>query len=429
STYLGGGGNDSIHGMSLDPASEEVVVCGSTASTNFPVTGGAFQTSFQGGVMDVFVTRLDAGGEALVFSTYLGGSGSGDARFGEFGYDIAVDGAGHAYITGLTDSPDFPTLNALQPALGGGDHDAFATKLSPDGSALVYSTYLGGSGNEEGLGIAVDADENAYLSGWTSSDDFPLENPVQPFRGGMVDAFALKLDPTGSALVYSTYLGGSNFDFSFDIAVHESGEAYIMGNTTSEDFPVTDPVQAILGGGSDSFVTKLSADGSTVIYATFLGGADEEELEITGFGIAVDAAGDAYLTGTTASNDFPTENPFQLQLGGAFDAYVAKISTGPVIRIGIENTGGQNELTITHNNGSADPREVEFKFWVELPNRRQSLLESPQLFVLPPLKTIQQVIPLPASIVFPGSTVGVRYLDPATGDILSESLCSTTPCN
>jgi len=173
------------------------------------------------------------------------------------GYGIAVDSLGNAYVTGQTISTDFPTTNPLQPANGGGGGDAFVAKLNPVGSALVYSTYLGGSGVDEGYGIAVDSLGNAYVTGYTNSSDFPTTNPLQRYLAGIGNAFVAKLNPTGSALVYSTYLGGSGLDYGYGIAVNSSGNAYVMGTTISSDFPTVNPLPPIHGGGNDAFVAEI----------------------------------------------------------------------------------------------------------------------------------------------------------------------------
>jgi hypothetical protein len=208
------------------------------------------------GTYDAFLTKLDAAGTALVYSTYLGGSE--DDRSSR----IAVDTAGNAYVTGTTNSPDFPTKNPLQPAHGGGFSDPFVTKLNAAGSALVYSTYLGGSGGEFGAAIAVDSDGNAYVTGQTSSPDFPIKNPLQSTLHG-IDAFVTKLNAVGSALVYSTYLGGNETafgDVASSVAVDAAGNAYVTGFTESPDFPTQNPLQpAYAGGFSDAFVAKIAS--------------------------------------------------------------------------------------------------------------------------------------------------------------------------
>jgi hypothetical protein len=268
----------------------------------------------------------------LSYSTYLGGSD------GEYGAGIAVDATGNVYVAGYTRSTDFPTTaDAFQPAHTGGYNVAFVTKINPAGSALVYSTYLGGSNFEQAYGIAVDAEGSAYVTGRTSSWDFPTTAAAfQPAHtGGYNAAFVTKLNPTGSALVYSTYLGGSKSEYGYGIAVDTTGNAYVTGETHSTNFPTTPGAfQAAWGGdlaqcsscpgcdsgpkcSADAFVTKLNPSGSALVYSTYLGGI----LIDMGRRIAVDAAGNAYVTGGTASDNFPTTpGAFQVTYGG-FDDY------------------------------------------------------------------------------------------------------------
>ncbi|MBI4464852.1 MAG: SBBP repeat-containing protein [Acidobacteria bacterium] len=330
STYLGGSGGDLGFGIAVDAAGN-AYVAGITRSLNFP-TANPYQAAHSGEgdffvVNDAFVTKLDSSGSSLVYSTYLGGDA--DDR----GYDIAVDSAGNAYVTGGTDSTNFPTASPLQSTLAGSS-DAFVTKLNPDGSALAYSTYLGGS-SEEGLcfacgevahgAIAVDSAGNAYVTGFTFSSNFPTANPFQPAHaGGSTDAFVTKLSATGAALVYSTYLGGSNErEFGLDITVDADGQAYIAGQTFSTDFPTANPLQATLGGSADAFITKLDAAGSSLLYSTYLGGSGFDN----GFGVAVDGHGNAYVTGSTNSSDFPTARPLQAAFGGGDrDAFLTKLN-------------------------------------------------------------------------------------------------------
>jgi hypothetical protein len=319
STYLGGSNFDFGTGIALDPAGNAYVT-GYTASTNFP-TMNPLQPTYGGGPADAFVTKLNPSGSALVYSTYLGGSG-GDPG-GDQGKSIAVDSAGNAYVTGGTQSTDFPTMNPLQPTNGGGGNgnlNAFVSKINAAGSALVYSTYLGGSGGDVGWGIAVDSAGSAYITGWTGSD-FPTMNPLQPIFGGGVDAFVSKLNPDGSALVYSTYLGGSGGDVGYGIAVDSAGNVYVTGYTSSHNFPTESPQQKYKFGPSDAFVTKLNSSGSALVYSTYLGGSGGDQ----GYGIAVDSAGNAYVTGWTSSTNFPTKNPLQPTNGGYNDAFVAKL--------------------------------------------------------------------------------------------------------
>jgi hypothetical protein len=334
STYLGGslggGGNDRGTGIAVD-STGHAYVTGFTDSTDFP-TKNPLQpviSNPSGNVppaFDAFVTKINAAGSALVYSTYLGGSQE------ELGNGIAVDGAGRAYVTGLTCSTDFPTMSPLQPANAGGC-DAFVAKISAGGSALVYSTYLGGKGTDSGNSIAVDSSNNAYVIGNTGSIDFPTKNPLQPANGGGTDAFVAKINGAGSALVYSTYLGGKGSDRGFGIAADSAGNAYITGDTNSTNFPTTPgSFQTVYrGGGEDAFVARLNPKGSVLVFSSYLGGSETcngtRECGDTGWGIAVDSVGNsAYVAGGTGSTNFPTKNPLQPAFGGGYnDAFVAKM--------------------------------------------------------------------------------------------------------
>jgi hypothetical protein len=268
----------------------------------------------------------------LVYSTYLGGSGD------EPGYtlDIAVDGSGNAYFTGLTESLDFPTQDPIQPNHGGGARDAFVTKINSSGDALVYSTYLGGSGSDSGDAIAVDGSGNAYLTGYTYSADFPTQDPIQPNLAGSGDAFVTKINPSGDVLVYSTYLGGSGLDSGHGIGVDSSGNVYLTGETGSQNFPTQDPIQPNNGGSADAFVTKINPSGDALVYSTYLGGSDMD----FGSGLAVDGSGNAYLTGLTYSTDFPTQAPIQPNLAGPRDAFVTKINPSGDVHVYSTYLGG-----------------------------------------------------------------------------------------
>jgi glucose/arabinose dehydrogenase/photosystem II stability/assembly factor-like uncharacterized protein len=261
----------------------------------------------------------------IVYSTYLGGSSS------EAGQSVATDRAANMYVTGYTWSADFPTVSPLQPALHpngrGVPRDAFVSKIDPTGTRLVYSTYFGGDDVDSGYGIAVDAAGSAYVTGLTYSADLPVVNALQTARRGIDDAFAVKLNPAGSALVYSTYLGGSGGDEGRGIAVDAAGRAHIAGTTYSNDFPLANAWQSARRGvpqNPDVFVSKLDASGMSFVYSTYLGGTGVEE----GHGIALDAGGNAYLTGVVSGSggDFPTLNARQPVPGGLQDAFVAKFS-------------------------------------------------------------------------------------------------------
>jgi hypothetical protein len=331
STFLHGSGTDFSNGIAVDAAGNAYAT-GVTSSSDFPTTPGAFQPILRAGrTFTTFVSKLDPTGSALVYSTFLEGSGA---------FGIAVDAIGNAYVTGSADSTLPTTPGAFQPVFGSDSPesgDAFVAKLNPAGSALVYSTYLGGTSGDQAIGIAVDADGNAYVTGITGSANFPTTSGVfQTALSGSSDAFVTKLNPTGSALVYSTLLGGTRTEAGTGIAVDRVGNAYVVGATNSSDFPITAATfQPASGGGTnrigsplgDAFVTKLNPTGSALAYSSYLGGNDSDGAS----GIALDAAANAYMTGRTASSNFPTTagafQPTQPMWFGqsAADAFVAKV--------------------------------------------------------------------------------------------------------
>ncbi len=336
-TYLGGSVQESAQGIAVDGVGNAYVT-GNTNSTNFPMANPLQATLDVD--YDAFVTKLNASGTALVYSTYLGGNTSEmGGSSAEQGIRIAVDGVGNAYVTGYTNSTNFPTANAVQPAPGGGT-DAFVTKLNASGTALIYSTYLGGSSPEIGHGIVVDGAGNAYVAGVTMSTNFPTANPLQAALDGTHDAFVTKLNASGTALIYSTYLGGSLTETPFGgIAVDGAGNVYVTGNTNSTNFPMANPLQAALDGTHDAFVTKLNASGTALVYSTYLGGSGDEIAN----DIAVDAAGRAHVTGYTASTNFPTANPVQAALGGTQDAFVTKLNASGTALIYSTYLGGSEQ--------------------------------------------------------------------------------------
>ncbi len=316
-TYLGGSGGDYGKGIVVD-SSGAAYITGQTNSTNFP-TANPVQASLGGG-NNVFVTKINAAGSALVYSTYLGGNG---VSLGDSGNGIAVDGSGNAYVTGFTNSTNFPTANPLQ-AGNAGAWDAFVAKINPAGSTLVYSTYLGGSADDYAYAIAVDGSGDAYITGETLSGNFPTAGPIQAINNapGVGSVFVTKINTAGSALVYSTYLGGSGSDQGNGIAVDGSGNAYVTGSTMSTGFPTASPLQASSGGGQDAFLTKVNAAGTALVYSTYLGGNGQDR----GNGIVVDNSGAAFVTGYTASTNFPAASALQSGFGGASDAFVTKVN-------------------------------------------------------------------------------------------------------
>ena len=280
STYLGGSGDES--GKIAVDGTDNAYVMGTTTSVDFPTTAGAYDTTYNGGD-DAFVTKLNAAGTALEYSTYLGGSG----REASFSYNrIAVDGAGHAFVTGYTESGNFPTTPGAFDRTYNGQGDAFVAELSATGAALVYSTYLGGGGGDTTQGIVLDSGGNASVAGFTTSTDLPTTAGAYDttYNGGF-DAFITKMDATGAALTYSTYLGGGDYHRILNLTADPAGNAYVTGYTFSTDFPTTaGAFDTTYAGGTDAFVTKLNADGSALGYSTYLGGSAAEN----GSGIAVD---------------------------------------------------------------------------------------------------------------------------------------------
>ncbi len=253
----------------------------------------------------------------LLYATFLDGSSEDRGR------GIVVDGAGNAYITGETGSPDFPTQPGVFTTTHSGSMDVFVVKLNPSGSTLDYATFLGGTGEDKGYSLAVDEVGYAYITGETDSADFPITSGAYiTTHNGLMDVFVVKLNPTGSALEYSTFLGGSDAEGGQSLAIDQAGHAYITGKTSSTDFPTTaGAFAAAIGGLMDVFVVKLNPSGSALDYATFLGGVGDE----MGNGVAVDAAGNAYVTGATASANFPATKTFTATSSGAFAAFVVKL--------------------------------------------------------------------------------------------------------
>jgi hypothetical protein len=323
STFLGGSGGDGANGMALDSAGN-IYLIGGTNSTDFPVTSGAFQSTLAGNT-DAFVAKLSSDGQHLIYATYLGGSNA------EFPTGIAVDSSGNTYLTGQTYSTDFPLASPYQ-SQNLGAADAFVSKLSPDGSVLIFSTYLGGTSQSEATSIAVDSSGEAAVTGWTYATDFPVVNAFQSEHapdGGTYDAFVTKFSADGLSLVFSTYLGGNSADLAQAVAIDAAGSVYVAGMTNSSNFPTTpEAYQTTYVPGSilgdNGFVTKFDATGETLSYSTYLSACQI-------FGISVNASGNAFVTGT-AEGQFPvTPGAFQTIQGSSSssDAFVTQFdSTG-----------------------------------------------------------------------------------------------------
>lgn len=399
STYLGGNGNDVGFGIALDGGGN-VYVTGLTASTNFPVTANAFSTNLHSApyfgfyTNDAFVAKLDATGTSLLYSSYLGGSnadvgtsitvdgggnvyvagetesvdfptnavsppfggvhdafivkltatdtnliyatylgGTGDDR----ALSVAADSAGNAVVVGVTTSTDFPiTAGAIQTNYFAGLYDIFVTKLSPDGASRLFSTYLGDYGDDEAARVALDVSANIYVTGLTTSTNFPVltngfpgASVLYPTNGGSRDAFVIKLDASGTNVIYWTFLGGVLDDEGWSIVADTNGSAYVVGLTSSTNFPTADAFQASLNGlTNDAFILKLNPTGTAIDFSTYFGGVDADN----GFGIALDSGGNVYISGTTISTNlpvYPATNGLQtVNGGGGGDAFVAKLFPG-----------------------------------------------------------------------------------------------------
>jgi hypothetical protein len=316
STYLGGTWETYGWYITLD-SSNNIYVTGTTSSGNFPVKNPLIK-HFQGG-QDAFVTEITPHGNGagdLLYSTYLGGSGI------DYGYGLAVDSTGAIYVAGETNSKNFPVVNAYQSNNGATYDIGFITKIAPGGQSAVYSTYLGGTRTQGIQGLALDSNDNVYVTGYTRSPNFPVTNKTWLHRPS--DAFVTELAADGQSLLFSTFLGGNGRDNGWGVVVDTNGNIDVSGYTVSTNFPLQDPYQNKFGGGliyGDAFITVYSPAYS-IVYSTYLGGADDDGA----FGIALDSSNNIYVMGRTYSSDFPTQNALYPTYGGAGDAWVAKFS-------------------------------------------------------------------------------------------------------
>ncbi|WP_460007543.1 DUF7948 domain-containing protein [Methanogenium cariaci] len=317
STYLGGGAGGYNPCIAVDSRGSAFLT-GKTSSADFPTTDGAYAKTGSGD-QDLFVTRIDPSGSSLLYSTVIGGS------IGDGGAAIAVDEQGNASVAGTTYSPDFPTTTGAYQQNPQGSGDAFVLKLHPKGTDLIYATRLGGTGHDEATGIILEPDGAVIVTGTTGSHDFPATvGSCCPHTGGGTDVFAAKISPSGSDLLFATYIGGSGDDEATGCARCPDGSIAIAGNTRSSDFPATDAAfQQTNNGTTNGFVTHLNATGTGIVAATLLGGTGSDGIR----GIAVDADGDCYVTGVTGSPDFPTtDGAYQQTFMKDSSAFVARLN-------------------------------------------------------------------------------------------------------
>lgn len=316
SSFFGGSGNDNITGVAVDP-SGGLYITGFTDSPDLSLVNPILTRA---GSTDAFVAKFNHSTRQLIYCTYFGGSADDRALA------IAVDAAGTPAITGSTTSRNFPLFSPIQSFLRG-TRDAFVVKLNAAGNGLVFSTYYGGSGSEFAHAVAIDPNFAIYVAGETTSADFPVVAPYQASYAGQTDAFLIRLSPGGAPVVYATYLGGSGEDRALGVAVNGERAPFVVGGTTSLNFPRLNSAQPFPGGQQDAFLTKFRAAGNALQYSTTLGGA------AGGMGfpeqataVAVDSFGSAYITGTTPSTNFPLSSANKAILGGPLDAFVAKFS-------------------------------------------------------------------------------------------------------
>ena len=334
STYLGGDSNDGGLSIAIDNLGAAFIT-GYSTSSNFNITSGAFQSVF-GGNTDVVVSKINSSGTALLYSTYVGGSGN------DHGRSIAIDAIGNAYITGSSSSTNFNvTSSAFQTTNDGGLFDIVVVKLNTNGSSLLYSTYIGGNGKDVGYSIALDSSSNIYITGETNSLNFDITpGAFKTAISGSIDGFVTKINSSTGNLIYSTFLGGNGDDFANSIAIDNSSNAYITGETNSTDYNITlGSFQSTSGGGSDVFISKLNSIGSALIYSTLIGGSGAD----AGSSIALDNLGNAHITGLTNSTNYDiTSGAYQSTLGGNLDVFVTKLNSTGASLIYSTYIGGSN---------------------------------------------------------------------------------------
>jgi len=329
STFLGGKGNDNGLSLAIDPE-DNVLVAGFTQSNDdFPIVG--VSSAYGGGSFDAFVTKLAGDGSQLLYSRFLGGDGQDRIE------SLAVDATGQAVVAGWTAAGDFPLTNAVQSKFQGGGADGFVAKLSADGVELRFSTYLGGTKDDKLYGVALDAQGNVYVTGYTFSTDFPTNQALVSTNAGGSDVVVAKLDASGTNLLYSTYLGGKRNEEGWSLAVDGFGGAWVAGYTASTNFPTVNPIQAEPGGVDDAFLIALSPGGTVLDFSTYLGGTNSDEA----LTMTLDPSGGVYVAGVTYSTNFAAlmdGQSLQRTNAGRGDAFILKLSGVPA-RLRAELTG------------------------------------------------------------------------------------------
>lgn len=424
-TYLGGTADDNAEALAVG-ASHQVALKGVTESDDFPLES-AVVPEYRGD-RDAFLTQIAPDGASLEWSTYFGGTGAEDPD--QTGVGIAIDADGNVVACGTTESEDFPTAAPMQAEHGGGTRDAYLAKFTPAG-AVVFSTYLGRAGGDTLRAVTVDAKGFIYATGASRSFNFPLVNPLQKRKSIHYDVIVIKVDPAGQSLLFSTYLGGNFADAGRSIAVDDKGNVYIHGQTASTDFPQLQPLKNQFPALSSEFVAKLAPSGSALIYSTYLGGAADEAAFSENVGIAVDANRNVTVAGSTASPNALFVNAIDSTVGtfdayvARFGATVElELSMGgtqaaPTFSVRLKNptpTAADTQLKVFRRTspGSA-PMAVD--------------IGVPPLATLPSGANALQIDARALGSAFtPGEVVTARLLDRLTGQLLSESLCTEVPC-
>jgi hypothetical protein len=424
STYLGGAGDDNAQRLALT-AQDEPVLKGVTESSDFP-TANAIVPVYRGN-RDAFVAKLAADGQSLLWSTYFGGTGAENPD--ETGVGIAVDADGNVITCGTTESDDFPTAAALQETFAGGTRDGYVAKFSPDG-AIVFSTYLGSSGGDTLRAVAVDARGYLYATGASRSFDFPLVNPIQSAKSLDYDAVVVKLDPAGQRIVYSTFLGGKGTDAGRAIVVDEYGNAYIHGQTLSDDFPEVFPIADQSPGLLDAFVAQISPSGSGLLFSSRIGGSLSESSFFDNVGIALDGVRNVLLAGATESPDARMLNAIDPVVED-FDGYVLKIGPTPAVRMELSGSASTPDVAVYVLNASPSTVDGQVKVF------RQPVLggtAAPVDLGVAPLVTAAPGVlewaserPLPGGFTS-AERIVVRLLDRVSGQLLAEAVCLEVPC-
>ncbi len=329
STFIGGSDNEWAWALAVDDGGTAFLT-GETHSPDFP-TVNPIQPNLNGDI-DIFIVMLASDGSSLTYSSYFGGSGI------EIGRDI-ISKNNNIYLTGTTNSSDFPTQNAIQPLLGG-FRDAFITKLTPGSNSLVFSSYIGGNFDDDSQSLAVDDNDNVVVFGHTLSNNFPTANPIQANNLGGWDMFLTAVTADGGSYLYSTYLGGSGRDDGKSVAIDNAGNIHIGGGSNSNDFPLVDPFPVVNPPGFDVAVATISSDGSTILFSGLFGGAETEGA----VEIALDDSGNRYLMGQTDSSDFPLLNSLQADFAGIHDIFVTKLDVNNDIVFSTYLGGTQNDF-------------------------------------------------------------------------------------